>query len=134
MRITIVLGPFYPVPPVLGGAVEKVHYLLAGFYRAAGHDVTIISRKYKNFPHDETVGGIRYLRIASFNRFSSLAFNLILDFCYAMRVAWRLPRSDVTVTNSFFQPLLLRRKTAGRGAEPIPKGSDNRLSRSGRLL
>ena len=54
MRITIVLGPFLPVPPVLGGAVEKVHLLLAGAYQAAGHDVTIISRKYKNFPDEET--------------------------------------------------------------------------------
>ena len=42
MRITIVIGPFYPIPPVRGGAVEKVHLLLAGAYRDAGHDVTIV--------------------------------------------------------------------------------------------
>src|SRR3984957_6091771 len=35
MRITIVIGPFYPIPPVLGGAVEKVHLLLAGAVRVA---------------------------------------------------------------------------------------------------
>ncbi len=35
MRITILLGPFLPVPPVLGGAVEKVHLLLAETYAAA---------------------------------------------------------------------------------------------------
>jgi hypothetical protein len=45
MRITIVLGPFLPVPAVFGGAVEKVHLLLAGAYRDVGHDVTIISRR-----------------------------------------------------------------------------------------
>jgi glycosyltransferase involved in cell wall biosynthesis len=114
MRITIILGPFYPVPPVLGGAVEKVHFLLAGAYQAAGHDVTIISRKYKDFPDNERVDGVRHLRIASSDRSSLLAVNLALDFCYALRVARSLPQSDITITNSFFLPLLLRHRTAGK--------------------
>jgi glycosyltransferase involved in cell wall biosynthesis len=114
MRITIVLGPFLPAPAVLGGAVEKVHLLLAGAYRAAGHDVTIISRQYKDFPHDEVVDGVRHIRIASFDRSSSLAANLMLDFRYAVRVARNLPRSDITVTNSFSLPLLLPRRRAGK--------------------
>jgi len=114
MRITIVLGPFFPVPPVLGGGVEKVHFLLAGAYRDAGHDVTIISRKYNSFADDERVEGIRHLRISSSDRSSALAVNLVLDFRYALRVAWRLPPSDITITNSFFLPLLLRRRMAGK--------------------
>jgi hypothetical protein len=36
MPITILLGPFLPVPPVLGGAGEMVHLLLAETYAAAG--------------------------------------------------------------------------------------------------
>jgi glycosyltransferase involved in cell wall biosynthesis len=114
MRITIVIGPFFPVPPVLGGAVEKVHLLLAGAYRKAGHDVTIVSREFSNFPEEEVVEGIRHLRIPSFDRSSSRAINLALDFRYALRVARRLPKSDITVTNSFFLPLLLGRQTAGK--------------------
>jgi glycosyltransferase involved in cell wall biosynthesis len=114
MRITIVLGPFFPVPPVLGGAVEKVHFLLAGAYRDAGHDVTIVSRKYKNYSNDERVDGIRHLRISSSNRSGNLATNLVFDFCYALRVARHLPPSDITITNSFFLPLLLRRRRAGK--------------------
>ncbi len=114
MRITIVLGPFLPVPAVLGGAVEKVHLLLAQVYRDAGHDVTIISRQYKNFPREETIEGIKHIRIASSDRSSSLAVNLALDLLYAVRVARNLPASDVTVTNSFSLPLVLPRRGAGK--------------------
>jgi glycosyltransferase involved in cell wall biosynthesis len=114
MRITIILGPFLPVPPVLGGAVEKVHLLLAGAYKAAGHEVTIISRKYDNFPAEEFVGGIKLIRIASSNRSWSLPVNLALDFVYSLRASLKLPPSDITVTNSFFLPLLLPHRTAGK--------------------
>ncbi len=114
MRITIVIGPFYPIPPVFGGAVEKVHLLLAGAYRAAGHDVTIISRRYKDFADDEVVDGIRHIRIRSTDRSSSLAVNLLLDFIYAVRVACALPPADVTITNGFFLPLVLPHRRAGK--------------------
>jgi glycosyltransferase involved in cell wall biosynthesis len=40
--------------------------------------------------------------------------NLMLDFRYALRVARNLPRSDITVTNSFSLPLLLPRQRAGK--------------------
>jgi glycosyltransferase involved in cell wall biosynthesis len=114
MRITIVIGPFYPIPPVLGGAVEKVHLLLAGAYHAAGHDVTIISRRYKDFAADEVVDGVRHIRVRSTDRSSSLAVNLLLDFCYAVRVARALPPADVTITNAFFLPLVLPHRRAGK--------------------
>ena len=114
MRITIVLGPFLPVPAVRGGAVEKVHLLLAGAYRAAGHDVTIVSRQYADFLADETVDGIRHLRIPSFDATPSLAANLFLTLRYAVRAARRLPAADITITNVFALPLLLPRGPAGK--------------------
>lgn len=136
MRITLVLGPFLPVPPVLGGAVEKVQFLLAEAYRAAGHEVTIISRRYGNFAHEEFVGGIRHIRVASFDSSSSLAGNLVLDLCYALRVARRLPQSDITVTNSFTLPMVLPRRRAGKiyvHVARFPKGQMALYWRADRL-
>ena len=114
MHIAIILGPFLPVPAVLGGAVEKVHLLLAGAYRAAGHEVTIISRRYRDLPAAEVVDGIRHIRIPSVDRSRWLAANLIRDFIYALRAAVALPPAGVTITNSVFLPLVLPRRKAGR--------------------
>ncbi len=114
MRITIILGPFLPVPPVMGGAVEKVQMSLAQAYRSAGHDVAIISRRYADFPAAEEVDGIKHLRIPSFDRSLSLPVNLLKDFGYALRAARALPASDITVTNSFSLPLVLPRAVAGK--------------------
>jgi glycosyltransferase involved in cell wall biosynthesis len=136
MRITIVLGPFLPVPAVLGGAVEKVHLQLAGAYRDAGHDVTIVSRRYEDFPSEETADGIRHIRIASYDRSSSLAANLALDFRYALRVARHLPAADITVTNSFSLPLVLPRRSAGKiyvHVARFPKGQMTLYRRADRL-
>lgn len=114
MRIAIVLGPFLPVPTVRGGAVEKVHLGLAQAYRQAGHEVTLISRQYPGFAERESTNGITHMRVASFDRAAWLPMNLALDFRYALRVSRMLPASDVTVTNSFFLPVLLPRRTAGK--------------------
>ena len=136
MRITIILGPFLPVPTVLGGAVEKVHLLLAGAYRAAGHDVTIISRRYEDFQHEEIVEGVRHLRVPSADRSSSLAVNLVRDLRYALRAARALPPSDITITNSFWLPLVLPRERAGKICVQVgryPKGQMALYHRADRL-
>jgi glycosyltransferase involved in cell wall biosynthesis len=136
MRITIIIGPFYPIPPVLGGAVEKVHLLLAGAYRDAGHQVTIVSRRYAGFADDEIVDGIRHLRIASSDRSSGLFANLVLDLRYSLRVAIALPPADITITNGFFLPLVLPHARAGKIYVQIgryPKGQMALYSRADRL-
>jgi glycosyltransferase involved in cell wall biosynthesis len=114
VHIAIVLGPFLPVPPVLGGAAEKAQLALAGAFRAAGHQVTVISRRYGGFASDETVDGLRHLRVRSSDRSRHLPVNLARGLRYALRAAAVLPPADVTVTNEFFLPLILPRARAGR--------------------
>jgi glycosyltransferase involved in cell wall biosynthesis len=121
---------------VRGGAVEKVHFLLAGAYRDAGHEVTIVSRRYADFPDDEVIDGIRHLRIASADRSSNLFVNLFLDLIYSVRVAAALPAADVTISNGFFLPLVLPRRHAGKIYVQIgryPKGQMALYSRADRL-
>lgn len=136
MRITIVIGPFFPIPPVLGGAVEKVHLLLAGAYRDAGHQVTIVSRRFPGFADDEVVDGIRHRRIGSSDRSSSLVVNLLLDLRYSLCVASALAPADITITNGFFLPLVLRRRRAGKIYVQVgryPKGQMALYGRADRL-
>src|ERR1700734_387430 len=114
MRITIILGPFYPVPTVFGGAVEKVHLTLAAEYARASHHVTMISRRFDAFPAEETIPGVHHMRIASYDRRPSLGVNLFFSFLYALRAARAMPISDITVTNSTFLPLILPKRKAGK--------------------
>jgi glycosyltransferase involved in cell wall biosynthesis len=113
MRITCVLGPFLPVPPVRGGAVERIFQNLCEVFADVGHDVTIVSRRFENFPEQEIINGVRYLRIASFDQPRSMILYRLLDIIYAVRVCMALPKSDVTITNSVALPLFIPRSRAG---------------------
>ena len=112
LKITIVLGPYFPVPTVLGGAVERVHLALAEEFARRGHKVTMISRRFADWPHDEMRSGVRHLRVDSIDApISPIKFRLH-DLLYSLRVRKVLPDSEITVTNSFFLPLVLRKSQA----------------------
>ena len=113
MKITCVLGPFLPVPPVRGGAVERIFQNLCEVFADIGHDVTIVSRRFESFPNQEIINGVKYLRVASFNQPKSMILYRLLDILYAIRVCFALPKSDVTITNSVSLPLFIPRGRAG---------------------
>jgi len=114
MKITIVLGAFLPVPPVMGGAIEKSWLALAQEFVSRNHDVTIISRALPQFARHEIVDGIRHLRLRGFDTPRSLLWLKILDLLYSLRVRRALPAADILVTNTFWLPLLIRDSSRGK--------------------
>jgi glycosyltransferase involved in cell wall biosynthesis len=127
MKITIVMGFFLPVPPLAGGATEKIWFQLARLMADSGHDVTLLSRRWPGLPDHETIGRLTHIRVRGMAHTASLARNLLLDFLWGLRVLRRLPPADVVICNTVSLPVYLRflRPSAGRVAVVLgrmPKG------------
>lgn len=113
MKITIVQGAFLPVPPLMGGAVEKVWFALGKEFAQRGHQVTHISRCYENLPQDEILDGVHYLRVPGFDTPQALTTLKFFDLIYSLRVLKVLPQADILVTNTFWLPILSRNPAKG---------------------
>jgi len=108
MRITIVQGAFLPVPPLLGGAVEKVWTALGLWLAARGHAVTHVGCSYPGLAERETVEGVNYVRVRGAETPNLLWRLKWRDFRYTMRVLPQLPPADVVVSHTFWLPITLR--------------------------
>ena len=136
MRITIVLGAFLPVPPVMGGAVEKVWFALAEEFVRRGHEVVQISRTLPQLPRSEVIAGVRHLRIPGFDTPASLIWLKCLDLIYSLRVLWALPQADILVTNTFWLPMIPKGASRGRvyvHVARFPKGQMRLYRKAARL-
>jgi glycosyltransferase involved in cell wall biosynthesis len=136
MKITIVLGAFFPVPPTMGGGVEKVWFSLAPEFVKRGHDVVMVSRKMPELPREETIDGVKHLRVDGFDSPRSLVWLKFLDLIYSLRTMSILPRADVIVTNTFWVPILLRNSKRGRVYVQVaryPKGQMRFYGKAARL-
>jgi glycosyltransferase involved in cell wall biosynthesis len=126
MKIVIVQGPHLPVPPVLGGAVEKMWYMLTKEFVKSGHEVTYLSRTYNDFPSEEIQNGIIFKRSSGFRPTSNFIINNFQDFLYSREIIKKVPSdADAIVTNSFWAPLLLKKslkKLAVMDVARMPKG------------
>jgi glycosyltransferase involved in cell wall biosynthesis len=114
LAITIVQGAFLPVPPLLGGAIEKVWYALGKAFAARGHRVTHISRAHPDLPDENTDDGVLHRRVRGYDAVSALWKMKLLDLAYSRRVRAVLPEADILVTNTFWLPALERRRSRGR--------------------
>jgi glycosyltransferase involved in cell wall biosynthesis len=114
MRITIVQGAFLPIPPVLGGAVEKIWSALGKEFASRGHFVTHISRAYGSLAQEEFIDGVHHVRVPGFATPPSMIRLKWRDLRYSRRVVQVLPKADVLVTNTFWLPLLSPPGDAGR--------------------
>ena len=136
MKITIVLGAFFPVPPTMGGGVEKVWFTLAPEFVKRGHEVVMVSRKMPNLPSEETIDGVKHLRVDGFDTPRSLLWLKFLDLIYSIRTMSILPPADVIVTNTFWLPILLRDPVRGKIYVHVgryPKGQMRFYRRAARL-
>ncbi|MDB6113142.1 MAG: hypothetical protein JWQ83_529 [Lacunisphaera sp.] len=139
MRITIVNGFFLPVPAVSGGSTEKAWHRLAREFAARGHEVVSISRRWPGFPDDETIDGVRHLRLPGFTHHHSLVRNLILDFRWCLRVHRALPPADIVVCNVVALPVWLGRIRPRAGKVVVvcgrlPKGQYRHYARIARVI
>ncbi len=139
MRISIVSGFFLPVPPVSGGATEKSWYNLARQFAARGHEVTFFSRRWSEFPHEETSDGIHHVRLRGFDHQRKLWRNLLLDFVWSWRVFFALPTADVVVVHAVALPAWLAwlKPRAGRVVlmtGRMPKGQYRHYRKISRIL
>jgi glycosyltransferase involved in cell wall biosynthesis len=113
MKISIVTGAFFPVPPILGGAVEKVWFALGQEFVRHGHEVMHFSRAHPDLPAKEEIEGVQHRRVRGFAQPRSIVRLKLLDLIYSWRV-WRgLPAADILVTNTFWLPILLRGRKHG---------------------
>jgi glycosyltransferase involved in cell wall biosynthesis len=125
MRITILQGPFMPVPPIYGGAVEKLWFALGKEFVKAGHNVIHISKKDKSLPLNEVIEGVSHIRINSFNAPKNPILSKTFDFIYSTRAHKILPNADILITNTFFLPFFCIEQSKGSvlaSVERIPKG------------
>jgi glycosyltransferase involved in cell wall biosynthesis len=136
MRITIVQGAFLPVPPILGGAVEKIWFGLGKEFASRGHLVTHISRGYGNLAREEFIDGVHHIRVPGFDTPRSLVRLKWRDLLYSRRVLGALPQADVLVTNTFWLPVLPLRPDLGKlyvHVARYPKGQVKFYSKATRL-
>lgn len=137
MKITIVQGAFFPVPPLLGGAVEKMWYGLAKEFVNQGHEVNYISKSYEGYSNVETEEGIHHTRVKGYKVPSSGIVLKILDLFYTLKAVRKISTStDIIISNTFWLPILLssnQKKKCMIDVARMPKGQMKFYTNSGRL-
>jgi glycosyltransferase involved in cell wall biosynthesis len=137
LKIVILQGAFLPVPPQLGGAVEKMWFALGKDFVQKGHEVVHISRTYSNMPTEEWIEGVLHKRVKGYATPSSGLHQKWLDLLYSLRVRSVVPiDADIVVTNTFWSPLLLPANLRQRcipDVQRVPKGQMRLYGQAARL-
>jgi glycosyltransferase involved in cell wall biosynthesis len=111
MIITIVQGAFLPIPPLLGGAVEKMWYSLAKEFVNNGHQVVYISKSYDGVLSIDNEDGIQHVRVKGYKTPKSGVILKILDLFYSLKAVKKIAvETNIIISNTFWLPLLLPKK------------------------
>lgn len=137
MKITVVQGAFFPIPPILGGAVEKMWYGLAKEFVKRGHEVSYISKSCEGFLNVESEGGINHLRVKGYKSPSSGIVLKILDLFYTLKAVRKISNNtDIIISNTFWLPLVLssnQQKKCMIDVSRMPKGQMRFYTKNARL-
>ncbi|MGI8430874.1 MAG: glycosyltransferase family 4 protein [Chthoniobacterales bacterium] len=127
MRITIVTGAFFPVPALMGGAVEKVWFTLGQEFVRRGHQVTHISRAHPELAAAEEIAGVQHRRVRGYAQPRAIVRLKLLDLFYSLRVRRILPAADILVTNTFWLPMLVRGRQRGLVYVHVQRGPKGQM-------
>lgn len=137
MKIGILQGAFFPVPPLLGGAVEKMWFRLGQEFAARGHEVVQVSRAHPDLAETELIDGVRHVRVHGYGQPANGLRLKWLDLLYTRRAVRHLPLDcDIVVTNTFWAPLLLPQRLRQRAYVDVarmPKGQCRWYRQAARL-
>ncbi len=111
----------------MGGAVEKVWFALGQEFARRGHDVVQISRTHPTLPATETIEGVKHIRVPGFSQPRSIIWLKFLDLIYSWRVRRALPSADILVTNTFWLPLIIRRRDRGLVYVHVARGPKGQM-------
>ena len=114
MKITVLQGAFFPVPPLLGGAIEKAWEALGKEFAKLGHEVTHISKKFESLPERSTDGNIEHIRVQGANACPNPFLLKFRELPYVLRARKHLPKADVLVTHTFWAPFLYPKDKYGK--------------------
>lgn len=114
MRVTIFHAGCYPVPPILGGGVEKAWFELATSIADQAHEVTILSRSFPGLPPSERRGNLTLQRRGGYDRPASFLHLLIQEWLYVWQWLPLLPPADILVLHSIWAPIMFRKPRFGQ--------------------
>lgn len=114
MKINILQGAFFPVPPTRGGAIEAAWFALGQEFVKLGHEVNHISRLDHGVKNSDVVNGVNHRRIRGANAVNNPYLLKVLELPYVLRARKAMQVADILVTHAFWAPLLFPKQKFGR--------------------
>ena len=114
--------------------MEKLWHRLAIEFANLGHEVVHVSRRYRGLPDEGYQEGVHNIRVEGYSQPANGLALKLLDLLYTVRAVRRVPESDIIITNTFWAPVLLRRREGVYvSVERMPKGQMRLYRRAARL-
>ena len=128
MKINILQGAFFPIPPTKGGAIETAWFELGKEFVRQGHQVTHVSRKEKGLKNSEEINGVNHIRVRGANAVKNPYILKLLELPYVIRARKVMQAGDIMVSHAFWAPILFPKKKFGKQYVHVgryPKGQLN---------